>query len=391
MGLVRVLYSFPDVVGKAGIGVAAAKNASGLAALGVDLTLVCTSVRPGTQLAGVTVCETLTLAGRRIPHRVLGINRSYAYHDRRAARLLAADPRGFDAVHVWPRAVLATAAAATARGVPVLREVPNTHTAHAYEIVASEHAKLGLPVPRDNSHAFDADVLELEVREYDVSDVLLVPSDHAAETFRERGFDPATLAVRSYGFEPESFYPDTDRIGREGPLVALFAARCEPRKGLHYALDAWLRSGVAESGRLLVAGEFMPEYEELLRDKLAHASVERIGFVDDLGAVMREADVFLLPSVEEGSALVAYAAQASGCAVLASHAGGARARHGVDGLIHRAGATDELASQLALVNGDRELLGRLQRAGIAAAQEFTWAAAATELVEIYGRAAAKPS
>jgi glycosyltransferase involved in cell wall biosynthesis len=381
------LYSFPDVVGKPGIGVAAAENARCLAALGVEVTLACTSVKPGTDLDGVSVRETLTIAGRRVPHRVLGINRSYAYHDRRAARFLATDDRGFDAVHVWPRAVLATAAAAAARGVPVLREVPNTHTAHAYEVVAAEHAKLGLPVPPDNSHAFDRDVLELEEREYAVSDVLLVPSDHSAETFQERGFDPARLEVRSYGFEPSSFYPDLDRIGRQGPLVALFAARCEPRKGLHHALDAWFASGVAESGRLLVAGEFMPEYEDLLQEQLAHPSVERIGFVEDLGAVMRDADVFLLPSVEEGSALVTYAAQASGCAILASHAGGARARHGEDGLIHRAGDAGELAEHIRLVHDDRELLGRLQRAGIAAAQEFPWAAAASELVEIYGRAA----
>src|SRR2546429_1794097 len=87
--LMHVFYSFPDVVGKPGIGVAALHNVLVLAEQGVDVTLVCTSVSPEVELAGARdVVTTLTAKGHRIPHRALGIRRAYRYHDWRAARVL---------------------------------------------------------------------------------------------------------------------------------------------------------------------------------------------------------------------------------------------------------------------------------------------------------------
>lgn len=384
----RVLYSFPDVVGKAGIGVAALHNVRALADEGADVTLVCTSLAPGVELHdSVDVVTTLTVAGRRVPHRALGIGRAYRYHDRRAARFLDANASAVDVVHTWPRAVLSTAAAAHRHGIPVVREVSNTHTAHAYEVVAAEHARLGVPVPEGHSHAFDGDALAREEAEFAAVDLLLVPSPYVEGTFLQRGFEPAQLAPHAYGFDPEEFYPDPARIRQTGPLTVLFAARCEPRKGLHYLLEAWQRSGLAETGaRLVVLGDFIPGYREALAPQLRDPSVEVRGFVADLGGAMRAADVFVLPSIEEGSALVTYAAQASGDAILVSEAAGARCIHLVDGLVHPVGDVDALTEHLRLVDGDRALLERLRRAGMETAASLTWSAAGKNLLANYERA-----
>src|SRR2546423_14185332 len=103
----HVLYSFPDVVGKPGIGVAALHNVRGLAGEGGGVTLVCSSLGAGSEIEGArAVATTLELAGRRIPHRVLGIDRAYRYHDRRAATVLERLAGDVDVVHTWPRAVL---------------------------------------------------------------------------------------------------------------------------------------------------------------------------------------------------------------------------------------------------------------------------------------------
>ena len=48
---------------------------------------------------------------------------------------------------------------------------------------------------------------------------------------------------------------------REGEgLRAVFVGRCEPRKGLHYALEAWIESGAAERGTFTICGNFYPGY-----------------------------------------------------------------------------------------------------------------------------------
>jgi glycosyltransferase involved in cell wall biosynthesis len=383
----HVLYSFPDVVGKPGIGVAALQNVLVLAEEGIDVTLVCASLGPGAEVDGArAVISTLAVGGVRIPHRALGIDRAYRYHDLRAARVLDRLAGGVDVVHTWPRAVLRTAATAHRHGIPVVREVSNTHTEHAYEVVAAEHARLGIPVPPGHSHAYDAATLALEEAEYEAADLLLVPSPHSERTFLDRGFAPERLAPHAYGFDPGEFYPASNDLEREGPLTFLFAARCEPRKGLHHLLRAWHESGLADSGaKLVVCGEFIAGYREVVASLLDHPSIEWRGFVADLAGVMRESDVFVLPSVEEGSALVTYAAQASGCAILVSEAAGARCTHLVDGLVHRPGDVGTLVQHLRLVDSDRQLLARLRRAGLETASTLTWSAAGLNLIRNYER------
>jgi glycosyltransferase involved in cell wall biosynthesis len=383
----RVLYSYPDTVGKPGIGWVAYHHVQNLITQGVDVDLYCTFVDPACGVQGArTLVTTLSAAGRRIPHRALGVRRSYRYHDWRVARALARSHPRVDLVHCWPRATLETAAVARAKGIPVVREAPNTHTAHAFEVVRREHDALGLPLAKGQTHAFNRAVLELEEAEYAAADLLLVPSPLAEKTFVAHGVRPERIALHEYGYEPERFRPRPARTGDRRPLTVLFAARCEPRKGLHLALRAWHDSGLpARGARLIVCGEFVPGYREIVEPLFNHASVEQRGFVDDLEAVMRDADVFLLPSIEEGSALVTYAAQGCGCVPVVSDAAGARCEHMRDGLVHEAGDVAELARHLRAVDQDRALLERLSRRTLARARELTWAASARRLRATYER------
>ena len=98
---------------------------------------------------------------------------------------------------------------------------------------------------------------------------------------------------------------------------------------------------------------------------------------------MRESDVLLLPSLEEGSALVTYEAQACGCVNLVSDASGAPCRDGIEGLVHAAGDATALTEHIRRVSADRTLLLRLREAGLEQAKGLTWAAAGEELAGIY--------
>jgi glycosyltransferase involved in cell wall biosynthesis len=383
----RVLYSFPDAVGKPGIGWVAFHQVRGLVDAGVEVILFCTSMHSGFELRRTRhLVTTMAIARMRLPHRALGIDRSFRYHDWRVARALGGLTDGVDLIHCWPRAVIRSAAVANKMNLPVLREVPNTHTAHAFEVVEREHDALGLPMARGQSHAFDAGILALEEEEYRAADLLLVPSPVSGRTFLDRGFAPDRLALHGYGFDPERFRPAPAPRSEDAPLTVLFAGRCEPRKGLHHALSAWHESGLAERGRLVVCGEFVSGYRELLEPLLSHPSVEWRGFVPDLAAAMREADVFLLPSIEEGSALVTYAAQGCGCVPVVSDAAGARCTHLKDGLVHQTGDVRALSEHLRMLDGDRGLLRRLRAATLQKARTLTWRDATQGLIAIYEQA-----
>jgi glycosyltransferase involved in cell wall biosynthesis len=386
---VRVLYSFPDELGRPGIGTTAFNQVREVARRGVDLLVYCTSLK-GDLPGNVRVVQTLSVAGVRIPHRILGIDRSYRYHDLRVAAALRRLGNAVDVVHCWPRATVHTCRAARAHAIPCLREVPNTHTAHAFEVVAREVERLGMPPIHGHSHTFSEKTLALEEQEYKLATALLVPSEYSLRTFSEQGVPAEKLVLHRYGYDRARFHASPNGAGRstERPFTAIFVGRCEPRKGLHYALQAWLDSGAAETGRFVICGSFEPGYREVLEPMLAHPSVELRGFVSDPSTLMRESDVFIFPSIEEGSALVTYEARACGCVLLVSDAAGAVCQDGVDGLAHRPGDLPTLTRQLRELQRDPTLLARLRAKSLEGVDDLSWAAAAEQLVEIYASRAA---
>jgi glycosyltransferase involved in cell wall biosynthesis len=385
----RVLYSFPHPVGRPGIGTTAFHQVRALIDQGVDVLLICTSLERELQ-PEATVVQTLVVRGHRIPHRAIGVTRAYRYHDHRVARALRRRTVDVDLVHCWPYASIATFTAARALGIPCVREVPNTHTGYAFDTVAREAEKLGLSPIAGHSHTFDPDVLAREQTEYRLADVLLVPSGFAERTFLDRGVPAEKLVLHRYGFDPTQFHAPAETFDRvDGGLRALFVGSCEPRKGLHYALEAWIASRAAEMGRFVICGSFVPGYREALGPRLEHPSVVTRGFVRNPGPLMRESDVFLFPSIEEGSAIVTYEAQASGCVLVVSDATGARVDHMRQGLVHRAGDVDTLTVHVRQLNEDRDLLRELRRATIAARNELTWDRAGEELAGIYAAVSSK--
>lgn len=377
----NIAYSFPFRLGAPGIGAAALSQIRALAARNCAVQAFCWSSRG--VIPGVSVFQTRRIVP--IPQRVLGLQRACRLHDQVTATLLRHWRGSFDVVHTWPLAAELTLEAARARRWLGVREAPNTHTANAFEVVAKEHAALALSQAKRNSHTFNGAVLEREVREYAAADLILAPSELAIETFVSRGVPRNKLALKSYGFDPLRYRSQAG--ARDNAAVTFsFVARCEPRKGLHLALEAWRRSGIADRSRFSVTGRFIPGYRERLGALLEHRNVSLHDFADDLRPVYQMADVLVLPSVEDGSALVTYEAQASGCALLVSDAAGARFTHGTEGFQHIAGDVETLSQQMRMLAEDPALLLRMQKAAALNARRYTWDRATESLVEAYGAA-----
>ncbi|MDB6000577.1 MAG: glycosyltransferase family 4 protein, partial [Rhizobacter sp.] len=153
--------------------------------------------------------------------------------------------------------------------------------------------------------------------------------------------------------------------------------------GLHYALQAWLDSAASRDGVLLIAGAFVPGYAEKLSASLAHPSVRVLGHRTDLPQLMRDSDILVLPSIEEGSALVTSEARGSGCVLLVSDASGASCIHAENALVHQVGDVQALSGHFTLLNENPALLQELRRSSLASAPEITWMAAGRRLVDVY--------
>jgi len=392
----RVLQSFPHRIGAARICTTAWHQAAGAAAAGAQVTVFPSGVaRP--LPAGIAVRPTLARGRWRIPARALG-DRAFELHDRIVARRLSSLAGTIDLVHAWPLGARETLRAAARLGIPTVLERPNAHTGFAYEVVAAECERLGVTLPRGHEHAHNAARLAKEQEEYRLADRILCPSEFVAQTFRERGFEDSKLIRHTYGYDPAIYRPqlrddltdpgrhDAADGGRPRGLQALFVGVCAVRKGVHFALEAWLASSASRDGRFRIAGEFVPEYEARLAGMLGHPSVEVLGHSDRVPELMRQSDVLLLPSIEEGFGLVIVEAMASGCVPLVSEACAEVAEHRRTGLRHSVGDVAVLTEQITALDGDRRMLARLREACLRDSAAHTWARAGERLVDAYREA-----
>jgi glycosyltransferase involved in cell wall biosynthesis len=379
----RVLYSYPNRIGAGRTCYTAWQQVNGLVAAGADVT-----VFPGSVARALPdqarVAPTLARGRVRLPYRAVGHARALVLHDRIVAHRLARLAGEFDVVHTWPQAALATLRTARRLGIPAVLERPNTHTRYAVEAVRAESERIGVPLPPGAEHAHDEALLRREEAEFRAADRLLCPSDFVARTFLDQGYPSSQLVRHIYGYDDAAYRPRSDPRPQGAPLQVLFVGYAAVRKGLHFALDAWLRSPAShEGGSFRIAGEVLPAYAERLAPQLAHPSVQVLGHRDDVADLMRDSDALLLPSIEEGSALVCNEAIGTGCVPVVSDASSGVCRHLENALIHAVGDVETLERHITALHRDRELLERLRAGCRRSAPDITWTAAGTRLLDAY--------
>jgi glycosyltransferase involved in cell wall biosynthesis len=379
---IRVLFSFPHKLGAGRIAYTAWQQVVGIADAGADV-LVYPGVLHRPVGRDVVVCPTLSWGRVRIPYRLLGRLGACGLHDTIVASRLKRIASSVDVIHTWPLGALKTLKTAARLGIPTVLERCNAHTRFAYEVVQQECNRIGVPLPPGHEHEFNAAILAKEEAEYLLADGILCPSEFVVKTFLDKGFAPEKLVRHMYGFDEKRFFPNTAPRDPKRGLTMISVGVCAVRKGLHFALEAWLKSPASRDGTFLIAGEFIPAYEKKLAPMLSHPSVKVLGHREDVPDLVRKSDILVLPSIEEGFGLVITEAMGSGCVPLISDACTDLVIHRENGMVHHVADVDELTRQITELHQDRPLLEKLREAGIRAIPQITWTAAGVMLVEAY--------
>ncbi|RWX80892.1 glycosyltransferase [Neorhizobium lilium] len=167
-----------------------------------------------------------------------------------------------------------------------------------------------------------------ETSEWALADVILCPSEFVRRHVIEQGGAADRCVLVPYGVNPRF---KTDRRSRlPGPLRVLTVGEVGLRKGSPY---------VAEAARLVGAAA---RFRMVGRPRIPQEIAQQISqWVEIRGAIPRAqmadeflwADVFLLPSICEGSATAVYEALAAGLPVITTENTGTVVRAGVEGFI----------------------------------------------------------
>ena len=167
--------------------------------------------------------------------------------------------------------------------------------------------------------------------------------------------DPARIAVVPPGFDVDGWAARVDAAhgGRVGAPTVLAVAHLYPRKNLVALIDAAAalkRRGVHARVRIVGHGPERRRLERRIRERNVGDAVELVGFVpeDRLPAEFAMADVFCLPSLQEGFGIVFVQAMAAGLPIVAVRASSTPeiVRHDIDGLLAHPRDHDSLADAL---------------------------------------------
>ena len=202
---------------------------------------------------------------------------------------------------------------------------------------------------------------------WSLSDQVLVPSSHCLQSCIALGCDPQTLSVVPYGIPEHWFELQADPV----PGRILFVGQVGLRKGNHVLAEACRelrRRGVAFECR--VAGPASVDLTlPLFEGPTYLGQVPRRQIREEF----RQADVFVLPTLAEGMALVHLEALACGVPVVTTPACGSVVRDGQEGFLVPAGRSGPLADRLEQLLADRDLRNRLGAAACRRARDYTWA------------------
>ncbi len=219
---------------------------------------------------------------------------------------------------------------------------------------------------------------ELEAQEWQAADAIVCGSDFVAQGLAAMGVPLEKIRVVPYGVEPSHFAATRVPYDGRRPLRVLFVGGVSLRKGPQYLVQA-----LEELHSLQVVARLVGPVG--IREPYRRRWPTRVELTGQVSRteVRRHyewADVFVFPSICEGSATVTYEALAAGLPVITTANAGSVVRDGVDGFIVPIRDAAAIAGKIQRLAADPELLKKMSCAAGDRAQEFSWEKYAERLV-----------
>ncbi len=265
---------------------------------------------------------------------------------------------------------------AAAKPVLCVMEEVNSHVDTCHALMKQEYERLGQGVYRP---AFPDH--EMRLRAYDEADCILCPSSFVKRSFLQRGFGEERLLMVNFGFTfPEGSH---QRKKDDGIFRLLYVGQLHFRKGLRYAMEAFRQLKHPKKEFWLVGPSTKVTGLEgmSLPEGVRFAGILKGEALENAYA---SASAFVLPTLEEGLALVQGEAMAAGLPlVTTTHSGGDDLiANGVEGFIVPPCDTEALVDAIQALADDRDLRERMGHAArLKARQLGGWDVAAKKLVD----------
>lgn len=250
-------------------------------------------------------------------------------------------------------------------------ESGSTHAHWSRAILRKEYAKHGF----DYDKTLNSELIPKCIKEYEIADYISVPSQFVARTFTENGIPGEKLRVNAFGVD-HSFWNESavNRGTIARPFRFIYAGHLMLRKGLAYLLEAWRSLAAKDAELWLVGGPHVTgnHFIRCLPPRATYLGAKNHKQLRDLYA---QADVYLLPSLEEGLARSVLEAMAAGLAVVITEETGAAdiMVDTEDGWVIPSCSVDALVEKMIFCLKNPALIAQCGASGSRRVVPFSWA------------------
>lgn len=212
--------------------------------------------------------------------------------------------------------------------------------------------------------------IDLECREMQIADMIIVPSEFVKLTLVENGVMPEKITVNPFGTVVDQFAWTSNKKRVDDKIVFLFLGSFSARKGLPLLLDAWKELNISNA-ELIVAGYGKIPDAIALPKNVTNRGVIAKG---ERQALFDSAHVFLFPSFFEGLAQVQIEAMACGLPIVGTRNSGAQelVNDGVNGFVIDAGSKAQLMTAIKYFIDNPEKMNEMGKAAKKKAEQFSW-------------------
>lgn len=255
---------------------------------------------------------------------------------------------------------------ARARGAKYVCDRGSSHIRVQSQLLQEEHDRWGIPQGLLPFSTVDPRTIEHEEAEYAEADCITVPSGFTLRSFVSQGVPESKLRRLPYGVNLQRFFPSA--APASDSFNVLFAGAMSLRKGVPYLLRAYKNLQHPRKSLTFAGDVSQPIIERMKELGLWPDDAIVLGHLSQskLRDVMSASHVLVLPSIEEGLALVQAQAMACACPVIATPHTGAEDlfENEVEGFIVPVRDDDALAERMQRLADRPELRARMSAAAL---------------------------
>jgi len=269
-------------------------------------------------------------------------------------------------------------------GAKTIMEAGSIHILDQIALFKDEHERFGVPFQMMNENWVNK-----LVQEYDEADHLVVWSTFSAQSYLNRGHPREQISIVPLG-PGQQWNGDRPVLKTGKSFRVLFVGTVYLRKGVQYLLEAMqlLRKSIgAKEAELVLVGVITPEMRPFMRQfagtfrSYSHVSPE------ELHRLYMNAEVFVLPSLEDGWGMVVTEAMSCGLPVIVTENTGAKdiVRDGQDGFIVPIRNSEALYNKLLFLyehESLRKSMGESAREGV---KSSSWESYGQQVVDVYSK------